>query len=388
MADIRSNLPVVDTADGSTGSSAPTVAIQVGGTDGTNLRAIKTDTSGRVLVDLFDGSGNTSTIKLANTAASASDTSLVIAQSPISPYTYFHPVFTTRIQSVAVATTVASASLTATLSPTQSGSLLVVNAGRKTSTITITDSSSQTYTLINRLTDGNDNNYFFYKSNSAAGVTSVTITCSTGTDHLILIVSEYSGLTTTPLDKSAGVDNNATTSWSSGLTATTTQASELLIGTAMATQHAATTFVAGSGYLGVNSVTNNTTGANMVAFMEERYVNAIGTYAATGTNSANDNIIANIGTFLTGTLPIGFTFINNATVIKSGAGTLSSININSLGTGLATATFYDNTTNSGTIIAVVSLINSIGSLEYNLRFTTGLTMVVSTNTGDLTVVYN
>jgi hypothetical protein len=122
--------------------------------------------------------------------------------------------------------------------------------------------------------------------------------------------------------------------------------------------------------------------------MEERYVNAIGTYAATGTNSANDNIIANIGTFLTGTLPIGFTFINNATVIKSGAGTLSSININSLGTGLATATFYDNTTNSGTIIAVVSLINSIGSLEYNLRFTTGLTMVVSTNTGDLTVVYN
>lgn len=58
MSDTRSNLPVVDTSDGTPGSVAPSIAQQIAGTDGTNLRTIKTDTSGRVLVDLNDGSGN------------------------------------------------------------------------------------------------------------------------------------------------------------------------------------------------------------------------------------------------------------------------------------------------------------------------------------------
>lgn len=50
MADIDSQLPVKDTADGSTGSAVPTVAQLVAGSDGTNLRAISTDSAGKVNV--------------------------------------------------------------------------------------------------------------------------------------------------------------------------------------------------------------------------------------------------------------------------------------------------------------------------------------------------
>lgn len=58
------SLATQDGADGTTGSAVPSLAIQVGGTDGTNLRAIATDTSGnqKVVGNVADGtadSGNT-----------------------------------------------------------------------------------------------------------------------------------------------------------------------------------------------------------------------------------------------------------------------------------------------------------------------------------------
>lgn len=48
MADIVSRLPTQDQSDGATGSAIPTEAILVGGSDGTNLRAISTNSSGAV----------------------------------------------------------------------------------------------------------------------------------------------------------------------------------------------------------------------------------------------------------------------------------------------------------------------------------------------------
>lgn len=46
MADIVSRLPTQDQSDGATGSAAPTEAILVGGTDGTNLRALSVTNTG------------------------------------------------------------------------------------------------------------------------------------------------------------------------------------------------------------------------------------------------------------------------------------------------------------------------------------------------------
>lgn len=45
-ADANGNMQTKDFADGTTGSAVPTTAIQIGGTDGTNLRAVTTDASG------------------------------------------------------------------------------------------------------------------------------------------------------------------------------------------------------------------------------------------------------------------------------------------------------------------------------------------------------
>lgn len=57
MSDIDSNLPTRDTSDGIPGIAAPAIANQIAGSDGTNLRTVKTDTNGKVQVDLNDGSG-------------------------------------------------------------------------------------------------------------------------------------------------------------------------------------------------------------------------------------------------------------------------------------------------------------------------------------------
>ncbi len=79
MADINSRLPTQDQADGATGSATPSEAILVGGTDGTNLRAIN--------------------VIPASTAASASNAAVVVALSPNSPLINGYANYTSTISS-------------------------------------------------------------------------------------------------------------------------------------------------------------------------------------------------------------------------------------------------------------------------------------------------
>lgn len=76
------------------------------------------------------------------------------------------------------------------------------------------------------------------------------------------------------------------------------------------------------------------------------------------------------------------------TVVKSGAGTLRSICVNTKGTVASTVTVYDNTAGSGTKIAVIDSLSALGTYIYDVAFSTGLT-VVSTGTvaPDITVSY-
>lgn len=355
------------------------------GASGSGIPRVTVSNDSKVIA--WDGT-NTTTVKAASAAPAAADTALVVAQSPTSPFSFFHPVYTTRVQSALKATTANSTSLATTINGTGSGNLIVVSVNCNTTTApTVTDSASQTYTNAVSISSGTSINYIFYKANTASGVTSVTVSDTTST-AINVVIAEYSGIaTTTPLDQTHSTATTAATAWTSGATSATTQASELLIGSDMTNQHANTTQIAGTNYDEVGYITN--TGAvNMVDFLEEDYVSATGTYAATGTASQNDNNYALIATFKTATLPAGFTIPGAATVIKSGAGTLSRIVINTLGTGSAIATFYDGTSTSGTEIGSISLTSAVTTLYYDLHFSTGLTMVVSSSTGDFTVVYN
>lgn len=77
---------------------------------------------------------------------------------------------------------------------------------------------------------------------------------------------------------------------------------------------------------------------------------------------------------------------NTTTVVKSGAGSLQNFTINTKGASANTATLYDNTSASGTIIAVIDTTSANQSLFYNVAFNNGLTIVTATGTApDVTV---
>lgn len=79
---------------------------------------------------------------------------------------------------------------------------------------------------------------------------------------------------------------------------------------------------------------------------------------------------------------------NTTTTIKSGAGALHSITINTVGIG-NTATIYDNTAGSGTVLAVIATaIAGPTTLYYDVAFATGLTVVTASGSpADITVSY-
>src|SRR3990167_3012023 len=80
---------------------------------------------------------------------------------------------------------------------------------------------------------------------------------------------------------------------------------------------------------------------------------------------------------------------NTTTLVKTGAGTFHSLLINTSALMGNTATIYDNTSGSGTVIAIVNTARSAPLLIYNVAFSVGLTVVTAGDlpAADLTVTY-
>lgn len=79
---------------------------------------------------------------------------------------------------------------------------------------------------------------------------------------------------------------------------------------------------------------------------------------------------------------------NGTTTAKSGAGVLRCIVINTRGGIVNTLTIYDNTTATGAVIGAVDTVNAGGAFNYELDFTTGLTVVLAGGTAaDITIIY-
>jgi len=72
------------------------------------------------------------------------------------------------------------------------------------------------------------------------------------------------------------------------------------------------------------------------------------------------------------------------TVVKSGAGFLHSITVNTDAAG--TITIYDNTAGSGTKIGTIKSSAGVNSYFYDVSFATGLTIVTAA-ANDLTIAY-
>lgn len=75
------------------------------------------------------------------------------------------------------------------------------------------------------------------------------------------------------------------------------------------------------------------------------------------------------------------------TLVKTGAGVLHSITVNTKGTVASTVVAYDNTAGSGTKIGTVDSLNLSGTFTFDAAFSTGLT-IVTTGAPDITVSYS
>lgn len=80
---------------------------------------------------------------------------------------------------------------------------------------------------------------------------------------------------------------------------------------------------------------------------------------------------------------------NGTTTVKSGAGVLRRIVINTRGGTVNTLTIYDNTTATGAVIGVVDTVAAGGAFDYEVDFTTGLTVVLAggLSAADITIIY-
>ncbi|HEY7309450.1 MAG TPA: hypothetical protein VH643_08845 [Gemmataceae bacterium] len=77
---------------------------------------------------------------------------------------------------------------------------------------------------------------------------------------------------------------------------------------------------------------------------------------------------------------------NGTTTIKSGPGMLHTLTINIKGATGNTITLYDNTSASGTVIAVVDPTQNLITLDFDVAFVNGLTVVLATGTAaDITL---
>lgn len=128
--------------------------------------------------------------------------------------------------------------------------------------------------VLNNFTSGNQIS-IFYKV-SAGTETTITMTDDGGSTVNALAIFEYSGLSTTPLDKFASAGDNITSTLSvaSGTTATTTNSDELLIAAAF-WENALQTFSSAT-----NSFTNILNVGSRL-FVVERIVASTGAYSTT-----------------------------------------------------------------------------------------------------------
>lgn len=149
------------------------------------------------------------------------------------------------------------------------------------------------------------------------------------------------------------------------------------------------------GKVGVDQTTPGTTNAVAIISGQAGVAGGAGAVSALTQRviiaTDQTSIPVNQGAATTG----GYSFLNIAagqatTTVKSGAGTLHAIVLNSAATATNTTTIYDNTAASGTVIGrpAVTTATVPTTLIYDLAFATGLTIITATaNGGDMTVMY-
>jgi hypothetical protein len=167
---------------------------------------------------------------------------------------------------------------------------------------TVSDSAGNTWTLATNLVSGAYGVALYYAPITAGGGTKPTITVTfftANSDNGTGLLYEYAGLSATPLDVFASGNQTGVTAIVSPSTATTAQASELVVGVTIARASSGTeTLTAGSGFGNLISQSFGA-GSNLSQRlgMESLVVGTVGTQAATFTASLSASTGTIVATF-------------------------------------------------------------------------------------------
>lgn len=210
----------------------------------------------------------------------------------------------------------ASSSVAVTVSSTVLGNLIVVHGMADTTgrTITITDNKGNTYTpytgfnSINISGGGHaSTDTIAYTIDAFGAVTSVTAT-DNSSDNMTVTAGEFNstnGWPSNPRDKSSTNGQGGVTSFTTNSTATTTKASELLVGCALFVNDPGAVTPTGSFLLSSNGGLHN----SRLQYMAYRVVSSTGTYAFTGTTANSTDPGTAILTFQDNPTPSGSRFV-------------------------------------------------------------------------------
>lgn len=162
-------------------------------------------------------------------------------------------------------------------------------AGVGTTISSVADTLGNTYSPVTRngtnnwpLADADNDTVALYEAvNVAGGATTITVTTNASVTQRHIAV-EFSGLTTTSaVDKAALTDSQQTTTPTSGVTGTRTQAAEMLLG-CISTDFVSPGYTAGTGFTKALAETTKTA-------VEYQVVSVAGTDAATWTLGSADS---------------------------------------------------------------------------------------------------
>jgi hypothetical protein len=114
--------------------------------------------------------------------------------------------------------------------------------------------------------------------------------------------------------------------------------------------------------------------------------------AGLATGAKQDTMISSLAAIATNSATSSFSYRNlsatGTVTVKSGAGVLHTVNLNTLAGVASSVTLYDSTSASGTKIGTINALTVFGPQIYDVAFTNGLTVVVTGLTPpDLTISY-
>lgn len=361
-----------------------------------------------VVPALYDPVGQQFTEQQAVGVTTANGITYASGMTALSPVNTGLPVNTPAIVQKASAASTGSVSTLAKAfanNNTAGNSIVVVCGCGNGTPMTVADSAGNTYTqAVNAPNSTTFEAAIFYAVGIGAGANTVTVTNAGTAASMAMEIYEVSGLLAQVVaqpDQSSSGTGTGTTASTSALAASSPN-SLAFLGVAVGTAAQAVSVTSGTNWT-LDSTQNPTTPAGLYTFGSlSQFLGNTTPVVPKATIASSEPYAAAAAIFrpvlmgVQGTVTLAgynYTHITSdtTTLVKTGPGILHSIIINTYGAS-ATIEFDDALTHTSPVIGSITLPSTITSaipisLEYDVQFSTGLSITTGTATLDITVVW-